>query len=249
MRRTMVSLAVLAAMPIGVASAADMAVKAQPAPYTAAAYNWTGLYVGGQVGWAWGTEQTTNVTATTSTPPGFIDNPTDLSGLLGGFYGGYNYQFNQYLVGVDADYSWAGVSGKSTDIGPLNGHTLTHSPSLQWLTTVTGRLGYTYDSLLLFVKGGGAWAQFDGDTINTTAGGAFAGVGSSSDVRSGWTVGGGVEYGVTPHISLKLEYDYVDFATAGYNSTDISSTGVVATPTKSSTSSINILRGGIAYRF
>jgi len=104
------------------AYAADMSVKPAPAPYVP--YNWTGFYVGGQFGWGWGTQQVTNVTATSSVPAGFVDNPMNLSGALGGFYYGYNYQFNnQFLVGIDGDFSWSDVDGTSTDFGPIDHHT------------------------------------------------------------------------------------------------------------------------------
>jgi outer membrane immunogenic protein len=247
--KTFITLTVLAAMPVAAASAADIPMKsAAPVPY-AAAYNWTGLYVGIQAGGAWGTEQTTDITGTTSVPPGFVGGSTDLSGALGGFYGGYNYQVNKYLVGIDGDFSWSGVTGTSTDIGPLNGHSLNHTDQMDWITSATGRLGYTSDNWLLFAKGGWAWAQWGGSTTNTL-GAAFFGRSTSSTIRDGWTVGAGVEYGVTSHISLKAEYDYVGFQTANYNSTDIPAAGTpVTTPSHSSTSSMNIFKGGLAARF
>jgi outer membrane immunogenic protein len=247
--KTLIAIAVLTSVPVVAASAADMPMKSAAAvPYTAAAYNWTGLYVGVQAGWAWGTEQTTDNTGSTSVPPGFQGGPTNLKGALGGLYGGYNYQINQYLVGIDYDFSWADATGNSTDIGPLNGHTLRHSDDMDWITTVTGRLGYTSNNLLLFAKGGWAWARFDGSTVNSL-GAAVFGTSASSETRDGWTVGAGVEYGVTPHVSLKLEYDYVGFETANFTSTDTSAAGVVSTPSKSTTSSMNIVKGGVAVRF
>jgi outer membrane immunogenic protein len=119
---------------------------------------------------------------------------------------------------------------------------------MDWITTVTGRLGYTSNNLLLFAKGGWAWARFDGSTVNSL-GAAVFGTSASSETRDGWTVGAGVEYGVTPHISLKLEYDYIGFETANFTSTDTSAAGVVTTPSKSTTSSMNIVKGGVGVRF
>ena len=130
----------------------------------------------------------------------------------------------------------------------MNGHLLTHGEQMDWITSVTGRFGYTSNNWLFFAKGGWAWAQFGGSSINTL-GAAFFGNSESKVTRDGWTVGAGVEYGVTSHVSLKLEYDYVGFETANYTSTDTSSTGVVATPAKNTTSSMNIFKGGLAYRF
>jgi opacity protein-like surface antigen len=247
-KKAFITLTVLAAMPVAAASAADMPMKsAAPVPY-AAAYNWTGLYVGIQAGGAWGTERSTNITGTTSVPPGFVGAATDLSGALGGVYGGYNYQVNRYLVGIDGDFSWSGVTGTSTDIGPLNGHSLNHTDQMDWITSVTGRLGYTSDNWLLFAKGGWAWAKWAADTTNTL-GAAFFGASISSTIRDGWTVGAGVEYGFTSQVSLKLEYDYVGFQTSNFTSTDTSAAGAVTTPSHSATSSMNIFKGGLAARF
>jgi outer membrane immunogenic protein len=234
------------------AFAADMGVRGPaPAPYIP--YNWTGFYGGIQAGGGWGTQQVTNVTATDSVPAGFVDSPMDLSGALGGFYYGYNYQFNnQFLVGIDGDFSWTGVDGTSTDIGPLNGHTLTHQEDIEWITTVTGRLGYTVNNWLLFAKGGWAWARWDGTSDNQGLNDlreTVIGVGQNAEMRDGWTVGAGFEYGVTEHVSLKLEYDFIGFETANYTSTDVSPTGVVTTSSKSTTSSLNIFKGGVSWRY
>jgi len=242
-------MAALAAMPVAVASAADMSVKAPPAAPVAPIYNWNGFYAGIQAGGGWATAQTTNVTATTSVPAGFVDSTANFSGVLGGFYYGYNYQFNnQWLVGIDGDFDWADLTGTSTDIGPLNGHLLTHNHDMEWLTTVTGRLGYTVNNWLFFAKGGWAWARFDGTTTNFL-GTTYFGIGTEATTRDGWTVGAGLEYGVTEHVSLKLEYDYVGFQTANFTSTDISATNVVTNPSKSTSSSLNIVKGGVGVRF
>ncbi len=241
MRKTVAILAAMAAMPVAVALSGISAAEATP-------YNWTGFYVGGQFGGGWGTSQTTNVTATPSEPAGSVDSPIDLGGALGGFYAGYNYQMNQYLFGIDGDFSWSGVDGDSTDIGITNGHTLSHHSYMDWLTSVTGRVGYTSNNWLLFAKGGWAWAQFHGTTNNTLGAVNFGG-GSSSEVRDGWTVGAGLEYAVTSHVTLKVEYDYVGFATASYSSTDVSATGVVTTPAKTTTSSLSVFKAGGAYKF
>jgi len=146
-----------AALAIGVifgssAYAADMAVKGPaPAPYVL--YNWTGFYAGIEAGGGWGTEQVTDITATSSAPAGFVNNSIDMKGVLGGFYYGYNYQFNnQWLVGIDGDFSWSTIDGSSTDIGPLDGDTLNHNEDIEWITTVTGRLGYS-QQLAVVCKG------------------------------------------------------------------------------------------------
>jgi outer membrane immunogenic protein len=246
-------MAILAALPVA-ASAADMPVKAPPVPYVAApASNWTGLYLGGQIGWGWATNQSTQLAATPSTLAGTTDKQVNSNGFLGGVYGGYNYQFNQFLVGVDGDYSAADVIGTGADAANTgNGHIGFHHDLVKWVATATGRLGYVNNNWLLFAKGGWAWAEFDGHSTNVTAGGAgtVAGLSASNSNRNGWTVGGGVEYAFLAHWSAKVEYDYIKFDTVNFNSTDTTtSTGVITIIPHSAVSSMNIVKGGVSYRF
>lgn len=234
--------------------AADLPVKA-PAFAPAAMSNWTGFYVGGQFGGAWASTTPTAVDATGAFLAGTVLNAETPSGVLGGIYGGYNYQFNQVLVGVDGDFSWVSLSGGSaTDLsntGVAGGRTSIQSANVKWLATVTGRLGYVINNnWLVFGKGGWAWSSWTGSstTINSTTL-ALASTGSSSSNRDGWTLGTGVEWGFAANWSAKLEYDYVHFNTANYNATDIAASGAVTTPAKSATSYMNILKVGVAYRF
>lgn len=253
MRKLLVAIAAATALPALGASgalAADMPVKALPVP--AAAPSWTGFYLGGEVGGGWEQEQVTIVTNNPGAafPPGTVLNPVDDSGVLGGIYGGFNYQINQVVLGIDGDYTWADLHGTAMDVSPVNGDIANESSTVRWIATLTGRLGYAVNNnWLLFAKGGGAWARFDASSITTTPGGAFVGMTSSADTRSGWTVGAGVEWGFLAHWSAKLEYDYVKFRTATFSITDVTAAGVVSTPLRSATTSLNMLKGGIAYRF
>jgi outer membrane immunogenic protein len=79
---------------------------------------------------------------------------------------------------------------------------------VEWVATLSGRLGYAWGPTLLYAKGGGAWAR-DDYTI-TTGGLFFAGADAT---KSGWTVGAGLEYGFTPNWSARIEYNYLDLGT------------------------------------
>jgi outer membrane immunogenic protein len=244
-------LAAVAAVGVAsVASAADLPTKA-PAYAPPVAYNWTGFYVGGQVGGGWASSTTTDVGATASFPAGFVDSAISYSGVLGGFYGGFNYQINQFVIGIDGDYSWADLTGSGSDTSPINGGHTNHSDKVSWIATVTGRLGYTpMNNWLFFVKGGGAWAGFSGNSSTYNTAGVNTSNGSASETRTGWTIGTGAEWSFAPHWSAKLEYDYVDFSTANWNSTLTNvATGVVTNPARSATSYMNIVKLGVAYRF
>jgi outer membrane immunogenic protein len=255
MRRSILLAAACAIVSVQATYAADMPTKAPAyAPAPIAMFNWTGFYVGGQVGGAWASTTQTQVDATGAFLAGTVLNPTTPSGVLGGIYGGYNYQINQMLVGIDADYSWVSLSGGgATDIGnsgAAGGRTTNQSSNVKWLATVTGRLGYVINNnWLFFGKGGWAASGWNGSstTINSTTL-AVTSNGSSSTNRNGWTLGTGVEWAFAAHWSAKLEYDYINFNTVSYNATDTSAAGVVTTPAKTATSYMNIVKAGVAYR-
>jgi len=259
MRKYVASLLAFTAMPVAAACAADIAVKAPPAappPYTA--YNWSGFYVGLEAGGGWASSTSTVVTShssTTNNPPGTVLPSLDYSGALGGFYGGYNYQFNQFVVGIDGDWTWANLNGEDRVAAVLPPHDIgNRHDRIDWVATVTGRVGYAVDKWLFFGKGGWAWAQFSGSTDDEspTTGAAVA-TNTSQETREGWTAGGGLEYAVTPNIIFKLEGDYVKFNTANFNINETitagPSKGFVGTFARSATSNLTMFKGGLEYKF
>jgi outer membrane immunogenic protein len=165
---------------------------------------------------------------------------------LGGFYGGYNYQINQIVLGIDGDYNWSNLIGSAMTPSPIGAAFASNVSDKQvWEATVTGRLGWANNNWLFFVKGGAAWAQFGSSSATISGAGAVTGRSSSNDTRSGWTIGTGLEYGFAAHWSLKLEYDYLKFNTASFTSMETSG----GTPLRSASSNINEAKVGIAYRF
>jgi outer membrane immunogenic protein len=248
MRKVLGAVLAFVAMPVAAGYAADMPLKAPPAA-AAAIYNWTGFYVGGELGGGWASGTTTDVDPSGGFPAGFVGKAINYSGLLGGGYAGYNYQINQIVLGIDGNYDWADLTGSGSDVSPTTGNNSVHSARMKWDAAITGRLGYASNNLLYFVKGGWAWAGFSENSTSTTAGGALVGNSNSAETRNGGTVGGGIEYGFASHWSAKLEYDYVKFLTANYNASSLSALGVASSPAKSSTSDLSEFKGGIAYRF
>jgi outer membrane immunogenic protein len=256
MRKSLITMTVLAAMPVAVASAADIPVKAPSAPAPYVPYTWTGFYVGGEAGGGWASSTTTVVTTPgTSNPPGTVLPSVDYSGALGGFYGGYNYQFNQFVIGIDGDYTWADLNGTAVDSGVAAPFDVAHrDDTINWVATATGRVGYAVDHWLLFAKGGWAWAGFEGSTDSTNAAGTVGTAHEfSRETRDGWTAGGGIEYAVTSNIIFKLEGDYVKFNTANFNTTEEVFTGphagLVGQFGRSATSNLAMFKGGLAYKF
>jgi outer membrane immunogenic protein len=190
-----------------IASAADLPRKAPayaPPPIT---YDWTGLYVGGHIGGAWGRTQYTNPLAA----PGALNTfNTDPDGFLGGGQIGFNYQNGPWVFGVEGDISWTNMGGSvGGPVTPPAGSIL--NTDVNWLATATGRIGYAWDRGLLYVKGGAAWMNAD-HSFSNVGPPAFTNIVSTT--RAGWTAGAGVEWAFVGNWSAKLEYNYMDFGAA-----------------------------------
>ncbi|MGH6666109.1 MAG: outer membrane protein, partial [Pseudolabrys sp.] len=106
-------------------------------------------------------------------------------------------------------------------------------------------VGYAWGSTLLYVKGGGAWTRNDASSTLFNGAGAVLSTSTGTDDRSGWTIGGGLEYAFTQNWSARVEYDYYDFGTATV--TRLSSTGTVNTRSNSLT--LNAVKLAINYKF
>jgi outer membrane immunogenic protein len=249
MRRSFLLAAACAVASIQVASAADMPTKA-PA-YAPIPYNWTGFYIGGQAGGGWSSNAVTNVTGTANFPAGFVQTTEHGSGFLGGGYAGYNYQINQFVIGIDGDYSWAHLQGSATNNSPVTAGVITNiNDTVKWIASLTGRVGYATNNWMFFGKAGWAWAGFSDSSSAFSAAGANTSNATASSTRNGWTIGTGVEWGFAPHWSAKLEYDYVKLNNSTYISTATAvPSGVVTTETRSANSNLNEVKVGVAYRF
>jgi outer membrane immunogenic protein len=194
------------------AQAADMRVPSYKAPIAAPApFSWTGFYVGAHVGAGWGTKNFDYNDLTTGAP--FLwDSAVPINGALGGGQVGYNWQSGWTVFGIEADGSWADLTGHS--ICNTTTFFLNCSAKTSAIATLTGRLGGSIDRALIYVKGGVAWDR-DRYTISNVALPPLATAFSSSlsDDRTGWTLGMGIEYAFVNNWSAKLEYDYMDFGT------------------------------------
>ena len=186
--------------------AADMPLKAPPATAIAAVYNWTGFYIGGHVGYGWGRSTLAdidNFCLGISNCP----NPPDrynFDGIVGGGQAGYNWQTGNLVFGVEVDFSVSGIDEKT----PLIRTTLTLATKIDWFGTARLRLGYAADRALFYVTGGLAYANVANSFLDVGCGvPCFL---KSSDVKFGWTVGGGLEYAFAPNWSVRAEYLFVD---------------------------------------
>jgi outer membrane immunogenic protein len=184
----------------GSALAADLPSRRPPPPvYTPPPlFTWTGVYVGGDIGYGWGKDSVSSLGTNT-----FLGSST-ASGVVGGAHIGYNYQINQFVVGLEGDVS--GTSISKSVFAPF----AVYNASIPIEGSVRGRVGYAWDRALFYATGGAAFADIKN---SFSAPGVFA---STSTGRVGWTVGGGVEYALTNNWSVRGEYRYSDFGRTNY---------------------------------
>jgi outer membrane immunogenic protein len=227
--------------------AADLPVEApiyRPPPPVA--YNWTGIYLGGNVGGHFGRDDISTTAGTTSID---VLSPASLNprGAAAGLQIGYNWQSGIVVVGLELDGSWLDGTASRTlsNFGPpLNpADTLTNSTNAVFLATVRPRIGVAFDRFLLYATGGLAFSTIKLNENFTTAAGAVLSS-NISTTRTGETIGAGIEYAFLDSWTAKFEYLYVSFA---------SYDNVVNRPVGSITVhhrySDNIARVGLNYRF
>jgi len=228
--------AAIAAISSASAFAADLPAQTyKSAPVVAQVYNWTGMYVGANGGYGWGTQDPLILFSNAFDRSSFNIN----GGMIGGTVGA-QIQQGYVVLGLEGDLDWANIKGSGISnpsiLGIGKGITLNIATNTSAIMTARLRTGVAMNNLLLYVTGGVA---FDKSSANGTSIAGFAcgtaGVFtncSASSWRPGLAAGLGVEYGFAQNWSAKLEYLYI--ATVG--------SGV-------STDHIDTIRGGINYRF
>jgi outer membrane immunogenic protein len=192
------ALGLLLASIAGAACAADL-----PAPPSAAytkapavvspATNWSGFYIGAMVGYA--AEATSD--------------PLAIKGGFGGATVGYNWQFGNFVAGIEADGAFGDINNSATAAG------VTVGAKIDALATVRGRAGVAFDQVLLYGTGGLAVAD---TKISATNGVVSL---SDSKTQAGWTVGAGVEWMFMPRWSIKAEYLYRSFSSQTFFATQL----------------------------
>jgi outer membrane immunogenic protein len=206
MKRLLLAGAAATALLGGSANAADLARPAPvyaPPPVVVPLFTWTGCYVGGNVGGLWAAD-----TWSDTVYGGF--GSSTASGALGGVQGGCNYQVGAWVFGIQGDYDWTNANSNTPNlIIPFAPATLTDQTTHNALASVTGRVGYSWDRLLGYVKGGGAWLN---SNYSFQVGGLN--VASDSATQTGWTVGVGAEYAFLNWLTGFVEYDYYNFSSA-----------------------------------
>jgi outer membrane immunogenic protein len=274
MRKAALGVIAIAALIGTPALAADMEFKAPP---PAPACIWCGWYVGlnGGVGeWA----NSNGVLSGTDTGVGgilepfgvpltfsSITIPLSAGGVLGGVEVGYNWQTGNWVVGLEADADGAWIRGNDTiiaggGVGFVPGDakvTVTGTDTLQGLETFRGRFGWVASpQFLIFATGGLALGQ-DSLTLQavcptcnpTLPSAGQTGTNTNSTTRAGYAAGGGFEWMIAPHWSLKLEYLFVDLGSQSSTFTYTYPTAQTSTATLTVRDRYNIARAGINWHF
>jgi outer membrane immunogenic protein len=177
----------------------------------------------------------------------------DSNGVVGGAQIGYNWQFApNWVLGIEGDVSGTGIRdtvvGPGVIIGGIAAPGFTHfaERDIKWLASIRGRLGWAADRWLLYVTGGGAWAGFD-FTVGPDIGGF--GLLTGSKTRSGWTIGGGVEYAFTNNWTGRIEYLFYDLGDITNTRTFLLGGVTPLTTTTTVDTQINVVRSGVNYKF
>jgi outer membrane immunogenic protein len=194
----------------GSAMAADMTPAPAPvyskAPIMAPVFTWTGFYIGGNLGGAWAKRNVTDSFFGLN-----FSNGSNNGVFIGGGQVGGNYQFSNFVVGVEGTFDWASNNNNTTTgivVPGLGGNTVRVTSNNTWISTLAGRFGVAYDRVLFYGKGGGAWVGNNSFTVtNVTTGASITG--SNSNTTSGWLAGAGLEWAFANNWTLKFEYDYI----------------------------------------
>lgn len=223
----------------GSAFAADLPSINGPSIYPPPAFTWTGLYVGGQLGYEWGTSSRTSYNAAGAN---LGSDPTiDSSGIIGGAHVGYNYQIGPLVAGLEVEADGDSYTGS----GLNNAGTITASGGNSIEGSVRGRVGVAWDRALLYATGGLALAS-ESVTVTNLASGATD---SFANGLVGWTVGGGIEYAIDNNWSVSAEYRYTDFGDVSRLLTNTTATVRGGPDTTISHETDNRVQIGFSYKF
>ena len=266
MKRMLIGTTAIASLLATGAFAADLPMRnyAKAPIFAEPIFNWTGFYLGGNIGYSWGrSSDTSTLTNSAGTVLFASTGKTALDGVFGGGQIGYNWQVQNFVWGLEADIQGTNEKGGRTfvcpagvciptpvGIAPSAGTPVpaTLGQKIDWLGTVRGRAGVTVTpALLLYATGGLAYGEVNTHESIGVVPTAF----SSNTTNAGWTAGAGIEGAIGGNWTARVEYLYVDLGKVnGSFITPLTAVGggVIAT-NYSSHITDNIVRFGINYKF
>jgi outer membrane immunogenic protein len=239
------------------------------APPMAPVYSWTGAYIGLNAGYSWGDSEVSTSTVFVAgayfdpaSPPAIATAGAQSikpNGFTGGGQIGYNWQASSVgVMGLEADFEYFGLRGtvNSGAVYPCcvpSSFAIGQSVKTDWLATLRARLGYLVTpSTLLYITGGGAVTNLQGNFAFVDNFAAATESGAFNTTKLGWTAGGGIEWAMASGWSAKAEYLFVSFPTVTTTSTNLNS-GLGPSPanvfTHSADLDAHIVRFGLNYKF
>jgi len=222
--------------------AADMAVKAPPAPayVSPSVFNWTGFYIGANIGGGWAGGNLTDTLTGANFGVG------TQSAFIGGGQIGYNFQISPNVV-LGVEWFMDGVASNNNNSSntvfvPALGNSFLASAQTDWVSTLTGRIGITApgsDRWLIYAKGGGGWVQNQATVTNLNTGLSA----STTQTRGGWVGGVGIEWAFASNWTAKLEYQYLGLSDFSVSPGFVTDTFNVTNP------NIQMVTVGVNYLF
>lgn len=265
------------ALLVAPALAADLPIKAPRVVAAPIAYNWAGFYIGGHAGYGRTDSRidANSVPVSNNNVDFPVDGAlvplaatlgtafwvNENSGFLAGGQVGYNYQYGALVIGIEADLTHLSDT-KNTNVYSvavralyqLDSH-LASEYQLDWLGTVRARLGTTLTPTILgYLTGGLAYGKVSTSFAMVQNHESFRGIstgtssGTSSEVQTGWTLGGGIEWAFAPRFTLRAEYLYYDLGSDSYNASNLNSAFADGTARYSIGTSITSETSGSLFR-
>jgi len=184
----------------------------QVAPAPPAECNWTGFYIGLNVGGQFGHAEDKDldgyndfrIYSSVDRPWGY-----DESGVVAGGQVGYNYQWNWLVLGVEAEGGYMNLDGSGLEPDPIGRNDVLGKSESDFFTTIRGRLGFAFGHWLFYGTGGGIgvnWETRVVDDCNTGNCGLGLIDAHKQEFDWGWTGGGGIEYMLNCHWTIRGEY-------------------------------------------
>ncbi|ARQ03118.1 outer membrane protein [Pseudorhodoplanes sinuspersici] len=230
-------------------SAADLRPAYKAPPPAPVIYNWTGFYIGGFAGGAWGGDANSTDLDGYNVAGSSWSHGLD-SSFIGGGTIGWNWQAvgSPWVWGIEGEFGYIKLDGLAAD--PLSPalDTLSSARVGEWYGFAGGRLGYAWDRVMLYAKGGAAFVNLNRATFdNCSTGGCGGGLinATNNETLTTWAVGGGIEWAWLNNWSVKIEYLFIDLKDA-----DVCGTSGGATFCwRHELDSVHTLKAGLNYKF
>jgi outer membrane immunogenic protein len=180
------------------AMAADIPLKARPAAVPQV-FDWTGCYVGVHVGAG-------RQVSSLATQGGAFSG----AGVLGGVQGGCNYQWRQFVIGLEGEFWGSSLDDRNQELDD-DGDFSDQRSRNRWDAAISLRSGWAIDNLFIYGKLGVVFGRFDYTQASGDPVSGFSSTARGSAVIPGVLIGLGFEYGLTPNWTAKFEYNYIDY--------------------------------------